>query len=264
MSDDLDIPAAGLYRVPRRRGMDPGTKRLAIIAGGLGAALLAVVGVWSLGGHRSSHLPVVEADTRPIRVKPENPGGLQVAGANDEILSGDAGPQNGKLAPPPESPEPQALRPKEEAAARPAVAAPAPVAPPASATQPAASASSAPVFAPAAPPVARVAPGPEPKAAAGAQAPHQIAAAASSGAAHAPEVQLAALGSEEAAKTEWERLAKKMPDLLKGRRPAVVKAERDGRAVWRLRTGGFSDIAQATAFCEHVRSKGGGCSIASF
>ena len=84
MSDDLDIPAAGVYRVPRRHGMDPGTKRLAIIAGGLGAALLAVVGVWSLGGHRSSHLPVVEADTRPIRVKPENPGGLQVAGANDE------------------------------------------------------------------------------------------------------------------------------------------------------------------------------------
>ena len=81
MSDDLSIPSP-TYRIPRhRQGMDPATRRLALIAGGLGGALLVVVGGWSLIGHRSTAVPVVQADSRPIRVKPENPGGMQVAGA---------------------------------------------------------------------------------------------------------------------------------------------------------------------------------------
>ncbi len=88
MSDDLSIPSP-TYRIPRhRRGMDPVTRRLALMAGGLGAALLVVVAGPSLIGHRSTSVPVVQADKRPIRVKPENPGGLQVAGANEDILSG--------------------------------------------------------------------------------------------------------------------------------------------------------------------------------
>ena len=54
MSDDLSIPNP-TYRIPRHhRGMDPGTRRLALIAGGLGATLLAAVGGWSVIGHRST------------------------------------------------------------------------------------------------------------------------------------------------------------------------------------------------------------------
>jgi SPOR domain len=264
VSEELDFPSAATYRVPRRRGMDPGTKRLAIIAAGLGAALVAIVGVWSVGErHGGGRIPVIEADNRPIRVKPDNPGGLQFSGTNDEILSGDSGPQNGKLAPPPETPEPQALRAQETP-------------PPKAENGPASSA--APPAAPSPPVPARVAPltaeaphasaAPPPARAveaAKAEAPRKEAAShPASSFGHATAVQLAAVGSEEAAKAEWERLAKKMPDLLNGRRPAMVKSERDGRAFWRLRTGGFNDIAQATAFCERVRAKGGGCSIASF
>jgi len=241
--------------------MDQGTKRLAIIAGGLGGALLLIVGVWTASGHHGGAVPVIEADARPMRVKPENPGGLQVAGANDEILSGDAGPQADKLLPPPEAPAPQALKDQK----------PAPQTSPASQTskeqKPAvASAALSPVqpvsLSPERPipaPTAAVAPDRKPAAAV---PEHKQAAATPSG--KSTQVQLAAFTNEQAALTEWQRLSKRMPDILNGRQPAVLKAERDGHAIWRLRTGGFSDTAQATAFCERVRAKGAGCSIASF
>jgi hypothetical protein len=76
-------------------------------------------------------------------------------------------------------------------------------------------------------------------------------------------VQLAAVGSEEAALSEWQRLSHRMPDLLSGRQPTVSKTEHGGRTYYRLRTGGFADIAQATAFCEQVRAKGNGCMLTS-
>jgi hypothetical protein len=77
-------------------------------------------------------------------------------------------------------------------------------------------------------------------------------------------VQLAALSSEEAARTEWRDLAKRMPGLLNGKQPILTHAERDGHTFWRLRTSGFADIAQARTFCDQVRQKGGGCSVADF
>ncbi|HBK07173.1 MAG TPA: SPOR domain-containing protein [Acetobacteraceae bacterium] len=77
-------------------------------------------------------------------------------------------------------------------------------------------------------------------------------------------VQLAALTSEESARAEWAQLAKKMPDLLGGRQPSYSKTERDGHTFWRVRTSGFSDVAQARGFCERVRAKGAGCSVADF
>ncbi len=246
MSDDLDIPSP-TYRVPRHRaGMDSGTRRLAIIAGGLGGVLVLLVGGWSLLGHRSAGVPVIEADSSPLRVKPENPGGMTVTGSNDEILSDGADGTVGKLAPASETPAPQNMQ-----AAKPAVVASAPPLPPAAAPAPA-------------PTVAAAAPAAKPPVAA--PAPVRMAAAEP---AHAVGgkgtlVQLAALSSEDAAKVEWGRLEKRMPDLLGKHQPAVSKIERDGKTYWRLRTGGFSDIAQATAFCEQVRAKGNGCSIAAF
>jgi hypothetical protein len=241
--------------------MDQGTKRLAIIAGGLGGALLLIVGVWTASGHHGGAVPVIEADAHPMRVKPENPGGLQIAGANDEILSGDAGQQADKLLPPPEAPAPQALKeqkpaapmakdvsqtPKDQKSGGPATASttatPAP---------PASTSAERPGQTPA--PTAVVAPERKP----GAVPEHKQAGKST-------QVQLAAFTNEQAAMAEWQRLSKRMPDILNGRQPAVQKAEHDGRAIWRLRTGGFSDTAQATAFCERVRAKGAGCSIASF
>ena len=111
MSDDLSIPSPG-YRGRRRPtgGLEPGTKLALIVAGVLGGTL--VIGFLASGlMHRGSgSVPVVQADSRPIRVKPDNPGGLQVDSANNEIFSGGSDTDGSKLAPAPETPDPKAMR----------------------------------------------------------------------------------------------------------------------------------------------------------
>ena len=262
MSDDISIPSP-TYRVPRhRRGMDVDGKRRMVIAASLAGGLAVVAVGWSMLGHRSHSVPVVQADSSPVRVKPANPGGLQVAGAGNEIFSGGNDTTVDKLAPPPEVPDPQALKavapppaPVLKPVETPALAS-APPAPP----RPPAAADAAPRQAA----NADIAPKPAPVATA---APAAAAADRHPAPPHAvkgPLVQLAALSTEPAAKVEWERLSHRLPDLLGGRQPAISKIERDGHTFWRVRTGGFSDIAQATVFCERVRAKGGGCSVADF
>ncbi len=254
--EDLDIPMpvmAPAYRVSAQRraaGMDPATRRLAIFAGGIGGALLLLVGVWSFTGHRHGGVPVIEADSRPLRVKPANPGGLQIAGANDSILSGDRDSKVA-MAPPPEAPEPQALKAEEKATA--AAAPPAPVATPPAALTPVEPPGPAPSAAqPATPKPAVAAVRPPP--------PAPVAAPKASG----TFVQLAALESEEAAKAEWRRLEHRYHDLLGGHAPTFSRTEHAGKTYWRVRTGGFPDTAEAVLFCERIKAKGGGCSVASF
>jgi FtsZ-interacting cell division protein ZipA len=280
------------YRTPRHRpGMDPNTRKLAIIAGGIGAALVVMVGAWSLTGGKSGGVPVVEADSRPLRVKPDS------AQQGPEIDTPTA-PGQQALAPKPEAPKPEALRAAAERAAaeraaaekaaadrlaaeraaaeqRTQAAAAPPAAAPAPAPAPAASAR-APAPAPVQPvvsaPAARPAPqpavlsSPAPQQAAVPAPPARTPAApaqaqASSG---GTQVQLAAVTSEQAALNEWNRLERRMPEVLGGRRPAVVKTERDGKTFYRLRTGGFADASQARSFCERVRAGGGVCSVATF
>jgi hypothetical protein len=273
--EELDIPLPSMapsYRAGRQRmAMDPATRRLATFAGVIGGTLLVLVSVWAVSGHHQGGVPVVEADSHPVRVKPQNPGGMPVGGEDDAILSGVSGGKS-SLAPAPEVPEPQALKAQEQAAAPPPPARPAAAAPaPPAAAPPAQKVSLTPVEA--APPARQRAQAamplpPKPAEAAArhatvsARAAAPVAATTPAGA--GAQVQFAALPTEAAALSEWHRLAKRMPDLLGSRRPLVQKSERDGKTFYRLRTGGFADVAQATVFCEQVRSKGGGCAIAGF
>ena len=254
--EDLDIPMPSMgpasYRVPRRSGMDPNTRRLAIIAGGIGGALALLIGGWEVAGHRHHGVPVVEADAGPVKVKPDNPGGMKIAGQNEDILSGaadDAG--KAAMAPPPETPDPKALKAAEK---KPAPAAAMPAAPSVVASAP-------PAAAPA--PVARAA-APEAKPAPARPAAPPAAKATPAPAGHGAAVQLAALGSEEQAREEWRRLEHKMPSLLGGRKPEVSRIEHDGKTFWRLRTGGFASAADATSFCEKLKANGAGCAVAAF
>ena len=72
-------------------------------------------------------------------------------------------------------------------------------------------------------------------------------------------VQLASIPSEASAKTEWQRLQKRVPGLLGGRQPDITSNVHAGHTSWRLGTSGFEDTAQATQFCGRLRAAGLNC-----
>ncbi|NKC34445.1 SPOR domain-containing protein [Roseomonas sp. BU-1] len=73
-------------------------------------------------------------------------------------------------------------------------------------------------------------------------------------------VQLAAVGSEDGARSEWDRLSRRAPELFEGRRAVVQKLERDGQAtLYRLRAAGFPDPEAAQDFCQQMRAKNFAC-----
>ena len=237
--------------------MDSGTVRLAIIAGGI----LAGVGVAYLGlsmfHHRGGEVPIIQADERPIRVKPENPGGMQIAGAGSEMFSGGSDTNGSKLAPAPEAPNPQALRtqaPVVPPQPAPATTAPAVAPTVAPATVTPATGTPATVTPVARAPAVAVAP---PAPAVPKPAPQPVAHGKAG-------IQLAAVGSEADARAEWQRLQKRFPEVLAGHQLTVGKTELNGKTFWRVRTAGFPDLAQAKSACEKVKAKGGGCSAAEF
>ena len=92
MPSDLNISsppgfASGPSYRPQVRGRGAGSTR--VLLAGAGAAALLAVGVasWGLTGGEAPIPPVIEADPRPLRVKPENAGGLQVAGTEEQAAN---------------------------------------------------------------------------------------------------------------------------------------------------------------------------------
>lgn len=232
---EVPIPS---YRV--RPAQEGPPWRMIAVGGGMAAVLAVGLAIaWGVGrGGTSRGVPLIEADPRPFKVRPDDPGGLRVPNQDELIFERNRGgaPMTGaRLAPEPEGPRLDALRaqvaqppPAAEPAPQPQAAEPAP--------RPAAQAPAAPPPAPAARP-APVANG-------------------------AVRVQLGALTSEEAARGEWDRLARRHADLLGAFRPQVLRFERDGQApLFRLRTGGFADVAAAQAFCEQARERRVPCAV---
>jgi len=237
---------------------------LAIAGGAL--ALVALVGAVLWGFSRSGPrvVPVVQADPRPIKFRPADAGGMIVPNQDQKVLEPlkerkeaerNAGP-NSRLAPGAERPQLDGLRqqiqppePPRDPQTLPKIAGPS-AAPPAPLAPPAPPANGSALQAPSLP-----APVP-PQAAKPAQPP---AVAPKPVAGGRGVVQLSAVDSEDAAKAEWARLARRVPELA-AFKPAIVKVERDGQpTLWRVRAAGLADLAAARALCDIVKAKGAGC-----
>ena len=225
-----------------------------IIAGSVlaaGAVIAALVWGFSRGSSRNA--PLIEADARPIKIRPDNPGGLRVPNQDELIFDRNRGARpaaQGGLAPEAERPRVDQLRAQlaeraaQEAARNAPPPSPAPAQPAAPAT-PSAPATASALNAPSMP-------APVPATA------ERFAPVANGRA----QVQLGSLPSEAAARGEWDRLQKRVPEFLGNRRVSLAPFDREGQTtLYRIRTGGFSDAATARAFCEEMKTKSIPCMV---
>jgi hypothetical protein len=72
-------------------------------------------------------------------------------------------------------------------------------------------------------------------------------------------VQLGAFDAPDQAEAEWQRLTAAHADLLGGRDRTVEQAVTNGRTFYRLRAGGFADLADARRFCVALVANGAAC-----
>jgi hypothetical protein len=214
--------------------------------------LLAATIIWGISRMGPRSAPLIEADGRPFRVRPENMPPPPPVTPPTSGRSQARPDQAARLAPAPEAPRTDALRQQMEAAAAPPAPPPA-TAPAAAPSPPPASGMAASTAAAPRPPAARAAV--TPPAAATARPAPPASSAATAGRA---EVQFAALVSEDAAKLEWDRLKRRVPALT-AMQPRITRVERNGQPpLWRLRVS-TADAAAARSLCEQARAKNAPC-----
>ncbi len=242
---DMMVPS---YRVQRDPSGVP-WRMLAVAGGMLAVVAVGAGGYWAFQSSGGG-VPVVEADPRPFKVRPDDPGGLRVPNQNALVLERPGNRQSPAQAGRPAEVVPEAESPNLDLLR--AAVAPPPVVPPRALPRPAEPAAPASLAAP------------QPAPAAGAPAAGAPAAAALAVPRAVPNgrvmVQLAAVPSDEAARSEFERLARRAPEFFEGRSPVVQRLEREGQSpLFRLRTGGFADQDSARQFCEALRARNFAC-----
>jgi SPOR domain len=202
---------------------------------------------------KSGDVPLIRADERPTKMKPDRPGGMEIPD-RDKLIYNPSHTVTEHLLPPPEKPMPRpvppppAPPPQPEAARSPTGAAPvasaAPEAPPTAVqlTQPPQQVPAPPVKAPQAQP-----------------GPAKPVAAKAAG----PRLQLGSVRSEEAARQEWERIKRKNADLLGSLSASPIRADLGERGIYyRIQTGPVADPASAERICSELKQRNIGCIIA--
>lgn len=254
------------------------TRHRRLLPIGLAAvALVAFAGViwyayhWGIGAIEPEELPVIRADSGPIKIRPEEPGGLEVPHQDklvlNEIAPDPEKPQVERLLPPPEVPKPPLPEAAEQA--QPSDADVADAAPDTAAPQDATAEADTPA---ADAPALQTAAGPDEKvedqAATAESAPPPPATPTPTDAqvAAVPPgayvVQVASMKSREAAEGEWARLRQAFPDLL-GERDLVVQSVDLGAkgTFHRVQAGTFTDRAGAEALCTELKAKKQDCLV---
>lgn len=242
------------------------------------AGLLWYAYQWGRGERGLSELPVVRADAGPEKVRPKDPGGLEVPYQDQLVLNRAVDPSAAtrveRLLPPPEVPLPTpAAEPRTPDVPREIAVVPVPELPTA---QPAVPAEGAPAAvdepAPPLPPAkpahaaADGAAAPAPQSAESTQSAQSAESAQTPAAAAVPAgsyaLQLASLKNPGAAEAEWARLQASFPKLL-GRRSLRLKpAEIAGVGkVYRLQAGPFASRSKAHAACVQLKQRRQDCFV---
>ena len=231
---------------------------------GVRAALLALAVAGLVGGsywagHRNSPtpqdagaVPEIHPDTTPVKEPPKDPGGMIVPGQDSVLLNHDAKRKPEELLPPPETvkqrPEPPA--PPQSAAANtpsPPAAPSTPVSPPAvtapqvATTPPAVGAPPTPVA---------------PKVAAPAPAAPKVTPPSPPAATGTYRLQLGALKTEAAAKTEWQKLQRQNSDVLGKLSLSISRVSLGAKGTYyRIQAGPIVDEAKAAQDCAALKSR---------
>ncbi|HEY4135220.1 MAG TPA: SPOR domain-containing protein [Alphaproteobacteria bacterium] len=284
--DTFDRPSGGVgpssiaYESRRR----PGRRRLIttlVVLVAVGGFVGIVWHAYNQGkeGGSDAVVPLLKAEDSPVKVRPDQPGGMDVPNQDkliyDRIAPGSqmATPQVERLLPPAETPIARPAAPAPTPA--PTTTAPTATVPPVAAA-PATKAPTdlqppplgehqvtpAPVAPPAVPPVASAPAAPAPaKPAPAAPAAQQAARAAPSAPipSGAARVQLGAVRTSDAAQKEWARLQGANKDLLGGMSMNVVTADLGARGVYyRIQAGPAADAAD---LCAKLKARNVGCIV---
>lgn len=272
-----------------------------VLIGGAVIAVGAIVaaGLHFVGGRKGGGLgvPVIKADDRPIKTRPDDRGGMQVPNQDKLVYermdsAGEGEPKVERLLPQPESAkappktisvpplsaEPPPANIPPAVAQRPAPIPPKPGEPPAPKTAPAAKVAAQPMEASPIPPAYQPV---QERAAAPAQPEHMAPAAVAQAPRMAPPppvpvpattakapasgefvVQLGAVRAADQADKEWARIQKANADLLGALKSDIVRVELPGKGTfWRVRAAPLSEQA-ARQLCAELTARSQGCIVA--
>ena len=193
----------------------------------------------------SGDVPLIRADERPTKVKPEQPGGMEIPD-RDKLIYNPTRKVVEHLLAPAEKPMPRpAPSPSQTDAARPSTGA----MPPASST-------------PENPPAVTQMAQPQQQAAASPSKAGQ-APSSPSKSATGTRLQLGSLRSEDAARQEWERIKRKNSDLLGSLSATPVRADLGDKGIYyRIQAGPIADPAAAERICGELKQRSIGCILA--